>query len=143
MNETTPARRPSGAAARRERDQRVRRLSRRARRLLPWVEEADGPAIRTWAELEVLATLAYQNLCEGGILNDAGEPRALLESYQRLRKTQLAFERELGMTPSARMALKANGTRAAMDIAAQLARVGADEVEVVADGKPSTDALAD
>src|ERR1700687_4199446 len=114
-NETIPIRRPGHAVARRQRDQRVRRLTRRARKLLPWVEDADGPAVKAWSELEVLAALAYENLREGGILNDAGEPRALLETYQRLRKTQLAFERELGMTPSARMALKANGTRAAFD----------------------------
>jgi len=35
---------------------------------------------------------------------------------------QLAYERELGMTPAARVAIKANGTKAALDIAAALAR---------------------
>jgi hypothetical protein len=90
-------------------------------RALPWLEEPDTPAVVAWSELEVLSRLAYQRLRDEGILRPDGEPRALLETYQRLRKTQLAFERELGMTPRARMEIKANGTRAALDLAAQLA----------------------
>jgi len=105
---------------RRQRDQRVRRLSRRARKLLPWVEEADGPAVRAWAELEVLASLAYDRLRAEGITDTTGEPRALLETYQRLRKAQLSFEKELGMTPAARMALKANSRKSDFDLAAAM-----------------------
>jgi hypothetical protein len=89
-----------------------------------------------WSELEVLSRLTYQRLREEGILRPDGEPKALLETYQRLRKTQLAFERELGMTPRARMDIKANGTRAALDLAAQLAGTVAEEESGHA-GKPA------
>lgn len=90
------------------------------------------PAVKAWAELEVLASIAYANLREAGILMPDGEPRAMLDSYQRLRKAQLAFERELGMTPSARMTLKASGKRAPIDL------VSAMDAEVVdGDGRNS------
>ncbi len=45
------------------------------------------------------------------------------------RQCQLSYERELGMTPAARMAIKANGTRAAVDLAAAMAAVGSDSNE--------------
>jgi phage terminase small subunit len=115
----TTNRRPTRVA---KRDQAVRRLSRRARTLLPWIEDADASAVRAWAELEVLAREAYAKLREQGILNDAGEPRALTDVYQRLRKSQLAFEKELGMTPAARTALKANGRRTDYDLAAAMSQ---------------------
>lgn len=129
MSETTNpslATRQNRALARIKRDQRVRRLTRKVRNLMPWLEDSDGPAVKAWAELEVLAAIAYANLREAGILTPDGEPRAMLDSYQRLRKAQLAFERELGMTPSARMTLKASGKRT-LDL------VGAMDAEVVED----------
>jgi hypothetical protein len=117
---TLPERTVPRILRRYKRDQRVRRLSRRARKLLPWIEEADGPAVKAWAELEVLASLTYDRLRSEGILNSEGEPKTLLESYQRLRKTQLSFEKELGMTPAARMALKANSRKSDFDLAAAM-----------------------
>jgi hypothetical protein len=92
-----------------KRDQAVRRITRKARVALPWLENADMPAIRAWAELEVLSRRAYDSL-QGGILNAAGEPKSMLDVYQRLRKTQLAFEKELGMTPKSRAEIR-SGSR--------------------------------
>lgn len=45
-----------------------------------------------------------------------------VSEFRQLRQAQLAYEREPGMTPTARMALKANGTRAEVDLAAALAQ---------------------
>jgi hypothetical protein len=93
-----------------QRDQKVRRLTRKVRAALPWIQIADSAAVRAWAELEVLSQLAYQRLRESGIINDEGEPRALLDAYLRTRKAQLSFEKELGMTPRSRAEI-ASGSR--------------------------------
>jgi hypothetical protein len=65
---------------------------------------------------------AFAALTAQGLTNAQGEPRRLLSEFRQLRQAQLAYERELGMTPAARMAIKANGTRAALDLAAALAQ---------------------
>jgi len=103
------------------RDHKVRRLVQRLRTNLPWLEPSDEPAARAWCELQLLAEAAYADLRDNGMLTPGGEARALVDVYTRLRKTQLQFARELGMTPAARLAIKANGTRAALDLAAALA----------------------
>jgi len=99
------------------RDHKVRRLAAKVRGALPWLEDADASAVRTWAELELLSTAAFAELRDGGFLTPDKNPRALVGTYTKLRQVQLAVERELGMTPSARMAIRANGTRAAFDLA--------------------------
>ena len=115
------------------RSRKIRRLVERLRRTMPWLEPSDLPACRAWAELEILSAGVFAALTAEGLTNAQGEPRRLLSEFRQLRQAQLAYERELGMTPAARMALKANGTRAALDLAAALvqddrkADVGADE----------------
>ena len=111
-------------------DQQTRAIARQIRKACPWMEDADAPAARAWAQLDRLAELAYARLKEG-ILNDEGEPRGLLEAYQRLRKTQLLFAQQLGLTPAARVAIKATGSRVALDLAAQLARADIQDAEII------------
>ena len=103
------------------RDRKVSRLVRKMRTVMPWLEPADLPAARAWAELEYLAGQVYAVLRIGSVVNAKGEGKRLLDDYRKLRQAQLQFSRELGLTPAARMAIKANGTRAAFDLAAQLA----------------------
>lgn len=103
---------------------------------MPWLSEPDTPAIVAWGELEVLAREAYAKLREGGILTDSGEPRNLLDVYQRLRKTQLAFERELGMTPKSRSEIQGGTSRVAVEAVAERVRrihAARQEEEVVED----------
>jgi hypothetical protein len=88
---------------------------------MPWIDDSDAPACRAWAQLEILSDQAYAVLRTVGILNREGEPRRLLTDIRQLRQAQLAYARELGMTPAARMAIKANGTKAALDLAAAMA----------------------
>jgi hypothetical protein len=49
-------------------------------------------------------------------LTKDGEGRKLLNDYRALRSVQLAYERELGMTPAARTNLKASIAHAPMDV---------------------------
>jgi len=84
---------------------------------MPWLEDADLPACRAWSELEVLASRAYGELRDNGLVNEHGQPRSMLDIYRKLRQTQATFATALGMTPAARLALKA-GKRPTMDLAA-------------------------
>lgn len=75
-------------------------------------------------------TSAHTHLRREGILDAKGQARDLLNVFRLLRQSQLAYARELGMTPAARVAIKANGTRAALDLAAAMANAeGAEHVE--------------
>jgi hypothetical protein len=108
------------------RSQRIRYLVRLLRKRMPWLEESDLPACRAWAELEILGAIVFTELASNGPLTPEREGRRLLDDYRRMRSTQLLYEKELGMTPAARMAIKASGTRAAFDLAAAMVRT-ADE----------------
>ena len=110
------------ASGLRVRHRRVRRLVEKMRAEMPWLESSDLPACRAWAELEILGAYAFSELVGAGLLNAEGEPRRLLTDYRQLRQVQLSYERDLGMTPAARMAMKANGTRAALDLVAAMAK---------------------
>jgi hypothetical protein len=99
------------------RDRKVQRLVRAMRVAMPWLEDSDVPACRAWAQLEILSDQAFAILRMIGIIDRQGNPKRLLTDFRQLRQAQLAYERELGMTPQARMQLKANNTRAALDLA--------------------------
>jgi hypothetical protein len=102
------------------RDRRVTRLAVKVRAVLPWLEPADGPVVRAWCELEYLRGQTYAALRAFGVVNPRGEARRLLDDYRKLRQTQIVLSHELGMTPAARMAIRANGTRLAFDLAEQV-----------------------
>src|ERR1035437_9759881 len=95
------------SAGLRLRDKKVERLARKVRSVLTWLEPSDYPAVRAWAELEYLAGQVYAALRAGSVVNAAGEGKRLLDDYRKLRLAQMVISRELGMTPAARMALKA------------------------------------
>jgi hypothetical protein len=116
------------------RARKVRRLVLQMRKAMPWIEDSDLPACRGWADLELLSASVGYCLAQLGPVNDNGEPRRLLTEFRHLKLAQLAHERELGMTPAARIAIKANATSAAVDLAAQLAAAtGAEEENENAD----------
>jgi len=104
------------------RHRRVRRLVAKMHAAMAWLAPADLPACRAWAELEILGARAFAELEENGLTNAAGEPRRLLGEFRQLRQAQLAFERDLGMTPSSRMTLRVGGARArSLDLVASCA----------------------
>lgn len=87
------------------RDRKVRRLLAKVRRALPWLEPSDDAACRAWCELEILSAHVFADIVKNGATTASGDPRRLLSEYRGLRGLQLTYERELGMTPSARAAL--------------------------------------
>lgn len=105
-------------------------MVQKIRSLMPWLEPSDIPCARAWAELEILGANVFAELITNGVVNQEGEPRRLLTELRQLRQTQLAYERELGLTPAAKVAIKASGTRAALDLVAMMAKAegeGTDE----------------
>src|SRR5581483_3675240 len=114
------------------RDRAVQRLVRRMRAAMSWLEDADVPAMRAWAEMELLAAKVYAELKKGGVVNEHGEGRRLLDVYRRLRGTQIVLSRELGLTPASRALIKATGRRADFDLAAAMA-VDAEAAERAVD----------
>ena len=109
-----------------QRHEKVRYLVRKMRRAMHWLEDSDLPACRAWAEFEILGSIVFNELANNGPLNCERESWRLLDDFRKLRVAQLQFEKELGMTPAARMAIKANGTRAALDLAAAMTSVKDD-----------------
>jgi hypothetical protein len=105
------------------RDKKVERLARKVRVVMPWLEPSDFPAVRAWAELEYLSGQVYATLRAMGVINSATEPRRLLSEFRQLRQAQLAYARELGMTPAARMAIKATGAHSPFDLPAAMVNV--------------------
>lgn len=65
------------------RDQRVRKLVSRMRTAMPWLEDSDLPACRAWSELEVLASRAYGELLDNGLVNEHGQPRNMIRRNKR------------------------------------------------------------
>jgi hypothetical protein len=83
---------------------------------MPWLTRADGPAMKRWAELEVLSATVFAWLLKLNVLNSKGEPRRLLSEHRQLKIAQLQYETALGMTPLSSATLKLNTTRAALDL---------------------------
>jgi len=117
------------------RDRKVSRLVQKMRTIMHWLEPADTPTCRAWAELEILAGEVCAALRSMGVLNAQGEARRLLDDYRKLRATQIALSRELGMSPASRMALRATGTKTAFDLAAQMAQPD-DEPDDAVESEP-------
>jgi hypothetical protein len=109
------------------RDKKCERLARKVRAALPWLTEADHPAVRTWSEFEILARNCYAILRYASPTNKQGEPRKLLDDYRRLRMSQHTIASSLGMTPASRMAIRQTSRDVPLDLVAQLAQ--ASEME--------------
>jgi len=114
------------ASGMRVRHRKVRRLVERMRAEMPWLEASDLPACRAWAEFEILGAHAFSELLGAGLLNAEGELRRLLSDFRQLRQVQLTYAKELGMTPAARIAIRATGTRATLDLITEIERAGAE-----------------
>src|ERR1700687_1173668 len=90
------------------------------RREMPWLTSADMPAMRGWAELEVLSATVFAWLLKLNVLNSEGEPRRLLGEHRQMKLAQLQYETALGMTPLSRAQLKLTSTRMALDISPEM-----------------------
>lgn len=123
------------------RGRKVARLVRRMRSVMPWLEDSDLPACRSWAELEIVGAALFAGIVKEGATytDDKGDvaARRLVDDHRKNRIAKLTYEHELGMTPVARMALKASGTHAALDLAAIMAQAGDDQDPAPASAEPS------
>jgi hypothetical protein len=111
------------------RDERVRRLVRKMREAMPWLEDADVPMMRAWAELETLAVRAHAELRDRKSLVGVGTEGVvrLVDDYRKLRAAQLLYSRELAMSPASRAIVKVAGKSQPYDLVAQLAAANAEE----------------
>ena len=105
------------------------------RALCPWIEGADLPLLRRWCELERHSSFVHAALSKFGIINGEGEARRLLDEHRKLALAQSAIGAELGLSPSARMQIKASGTRAPFDLALAMVRDAKNE-EAANDDNP-------
>jgi phage terminase small subunit len=103
------------------RGRKVARLMRRLRVVAPWLEPSDESTARAYCELEILSAAIFARLSETGptkLTTDGRdlEVRALVDAHRHMKATQLAYARELGLTPLARAQLKVNGSRGVFDL---------------------------
>jgi hypothetical protein len=86
-----------------KRDQRLKRLSGRVRRIAPHLasEIAFAPLIQSFARVSLLLNDAYEVLRVGPLTDPvSGELRASVDVVRRLAETQLRFAERLGLTPA-------------------------------------------
>lgn len=72
-----------------------------------------------------------------GPTNSEGESRRLLEDYRRPVQTQAMLARELGLSPAARLSIKATSTHVALDVVGRMSETA--EVESADDGAGGED----
>ncbi len=108
----------------RVRDQRVRLIVWKLRRICPWINDSDVPTCRAWAQLNLMADLCYARLKNEGFTTDSGEPKRLMAEYRALRSAELQYARELGLTPAARRQMAGLGEEGT-DLAAAFAALNA------------------
>ncbi len=103
------------------RDRSVVRIVSKMRELCPWIEPPDLPLLRRWAEIEHHATRIHAFLKIIGEVNSAtGDPRRLVNELRMLAQAQASIGAQLGLSPASRMAIKADGSRAAFDLPAEM-----------------------
>lgn len=84
-------------------NERVRNLARGVIEHLGLDETLDMPLVRAWAKAEILATECYRYVLDE---LDRGELSSrLLSEWRQTSALQLTLSKELGLTPSARVAL--------------------------------------
>jgi hypothetical protein len=83
------------------RNWRIKHLVRQARRVMPWLEPADQPTVRAWAELEIIGAGIFKCLMEQGIVDpQTKQPRDNLLNHLRMyRSAQLAYREPAGHEP--------------------------------------------
>jgi hypothetical protein len=115
----------------RPRDQRLRRIVRRARTLAPHLDNpVFMPILQSFGRISLLLLDSYAKLQDGALIGEDGELRPSVDSIRRLAETQARLARELGLTPAT---LRVLGREKRVDLAAAL--VDIVDVEVDGDGE--------
>ncbi|MCH8205636.1 MAG: hypothetical protein IH956_01370 [Chloroflexi bacterium] len=106
----------------------VRRLVAKAYELCPWLTATDRPTVQAWAEIVKLKSVCFMalersnpyRLVDGDLVG-----RRLLQDYGRLAGLELAYAKELGLTPQSRVSLGIDLAKG-LDLAAEAARLRAN-----------------
>jgi hypothetical protein len=97
----------NSAIARRKRDQRLRRSRRELLKVAPLLADAKySPLVNSFCRVSLLAIDGYELLRSGGLLDENGELRSSVTTFNQLIGQQLKLARELGLSPSAVSKLK-------------------------------------
>jgi phage terminase small subunit len=109
------------------RGRKVARLMRRLRVVAPWIEPSDESTARAYCELEIMGAQIFAALSKMGdaVVRTSKdgkdlEVRKLVDSHRTMKLAQLAYARELGLTPAARMAIKATVAHTPFDLPAEM-----------------------
>jgi hypothetical protein len=118
------------------RDKKTERLARRVRAILPWFSESDGPAVRTWAEYEILCGQVFAAIRTGGVVSENGLIKRLVNDYRQMRNAQFLWATAIGLTPSSRLALRTQAPKLVdtLDLESFRADDRADEDAASGDG---------
>jgi hypothetical protein len=90
------------------RQRKVGRIVRRMRIAMPWLGPSDIPAVRAWAEADVIGAALFASIQKAGAVREIeGDviARRVVNDWRQIKLLQLAYEKELGMTPVARAQL--------------------------------------
>jgi len=103
MSDSFPIATPHPSRAERRRDQRVRRKRTEIEKAHPHLSlPRNRSTVRRWAELNVIANGIFEKLSAIGLLDEHGQPRALIDIYRRIVLAQVHLERELLLTEKSR-----------------------------------------
>lgn len=99
------------------RARRVRRRVDTAYKQYPWLTPYDKPSVRSWAELDVITSIMFTLLEQGGVVSGQDidgdlKVRRLLPEYRNYMNLKSKYEHELGMSPAGRLSL---GTKAILN----------------------------
>ena len=91
---------------------RTRRVQRRVSNCYknyPWLMPTDRPAVRSWAELDVITSIMFTILENTGVISGTSKGditlRRMLGEYRLMMMTKRNYEHDLGMSPAGRLAL--------------------------------------
>ena len=73
------------------RDEMVNALTRCVRKVMPWLQASDHPAIERVHSLRFSQTMFFRFFRAKGVTSDGVEPRRILDDYRKLRSCQSWF----------------------------------------------------
>jgi hypothetical protein len=135
------ARVQSGAYAKKTASQvrasKIRRTIEYLRKVCPWLQQSDLPALRMYAELEIIGVQLFAALVDADgtfkvtSTGDDGQviAKRLIDDHRKNRLAANALANALGLTPLARRQIKSKAADDAVDIVGEMARAetGSDQ----------------
>ena len=112
------------------RDAQIRYYTVRIKMQCPWLAKEDIFLTRRFAQAEMLLDVIYGQLRDKGPLTKDGEAKRLVGEWRKLVQTQGMLANQLGLSPAARAALKADPSNpSAIDISPERAQRAIDVSE--------------